>query len=94
MKKLVLKKDVVARIDNGSMNQLKGGSGYTINDATCGHTCNWDATCAKYETCGTQETCQQTCGDTACYTFDKICAPSAVQSQYTTCYIRCTIPNY
>ena len=54
MKKLVLKKkDVVARIDNGSMNQLKDGSGYTINDATCGHMCNWDVTCAKYETCGT-----------------------------------------
>ena len=80
MKKLVLKKDVVARIDNGSMNQLKGGNGYTINDATCGHTCNLDVTCAKYETCGTQQTCQQTFGDTVCYN-----NPTVVESRCAWC---------
>ena len=47
MKKLVLKKDIVARINGGEMNQLRGGGlGYTIGDpATCGNTCNHNGSC-------------------------------------------------
>ena len=68
MKKLVLKKDIVARINGGDMNQLRGGCGpdgfceqYTIfhPDATCGHTCNGDPSCPGEETC--YESCMGTC---------------------------------
>lgn len=53
MKKLVLKKDIVARINGGDMNRLRGGCGpygpcdqYTFDHpATCGHTCNGDPSC-------------------------------------------------
>ena len=68
MKKLVLKKDIVARINGGDMNQLRGGCGpdgfceqYTIfhPDATCNHTCNGDPSCPGEETC--VESCMGTC---------------------------------
>jgi hypothetical protein len=68
MKKLVLKKDIVARINGGDMNRLRGGCGpdgfcdqYTIAhpDATCGHTCNGDPSCPGEETC--VESCMGTC---------------------------------
>ena len=69
MKKLVLKKDIVARINGGGMNQLRGGCGpngfceqYTIDHpATCGHTCTGDAdpSCPGYNTC--LESCMGTC---------------------------------
>jgi len=85
MKKLVLKKDVVARIGNESMNQLKGGSGYTINEpVTCGHTCNLDSSCAMHETCNKEETCV-TC-DAQCHSLINTAATCAVGN---TCYGIC-----
>lgn len=51
MKKLVLKKDIVARINGDQMNHLRGGVGTAGTYVTC------DGSCA----CGTQDT---TCWDT------------------------------
>ena len=69
MKKLVLKKDIVARINGGEMNQLRGGCGpygpcdqYTFDHpTTCGHTCTGDAdpSCPGYASC--VESCWGTC---------------------------------
>ena len=68
MKKLVLKKDIVARINGGEMNQLRRGCGpdgfcnqYTIahSDATCGHPCNGDPSCPGQQTC--VESCMDIC---------------------------------
>lgn len=96
MKKLILKKDVVARINHGEMNQLKGGCDqygfcdqYTIAhpDATCGHTCNADPSCPGANTC--VESCMGTCGITC-----DICGMSHMNSMCDTCYVRCTIPTY
>ena len=40
MKKLILKKDVIARLSNNEANQLKGGSDYVCQSAgTMCHTC-------------------------------------------------------
>ena len=74
MKKLVLKKDVVARINDDQMNQLKGGLGTSIgygvceidlvtkfND-TCEGTCKDDASCPGHNTCNGVNTC----GDPTC----------------------------
>ena len=92
MKKLVLKKDVVARINQGEMNRLRGGEfGYSdwctwgicqTAVATCmtEHTCTGeiDPTCVASET----GSCEVTC--------DNLCDPSCVVSQCDTCYVRCT----
>ena len=60
MKKLVLKKDIVARINNGEMNQLRGGYvPYSILENTCAPTCRYSCEV----TCGfTCDTCEFTCG--------------------------------
>lgn len=85
MKKLVLKKDVVARINSDQMNQLKGGAGNTVlacqntNYATCADTCNKD-TCAETCACTTgpqNPTCMQSCNQ----------APSC--PGYNTCNATC-----
>ena len=62
MKKLVLKKDVVARINNDQMNYLRGGAGTYGTVLTCGGSC----TCGAYDnTCW--DTCNQgTCKDATC----------------------------
>lgn len=68
MKKLILKKDVVARINSGAMQQLRGGAGtmYTIGNTcgpTCVDTCNKN-TCAATCDCTTgpqNPTCMQSC---------------------------------
>jgi len=74
MKKLVLKKDVVARINSGEMNQLKGGAGTWEDtcangcekpktgpqDPTCQNTCNKEQTCPDYQTCQ-DNSCRPTC---------------------------------
>lgn len=75
MKKLVLKKDVVARINGSEMSQLRGGcneygncDAYTIDHpATCGHTCTGaaDPSCPGYPSC--VESCMGTC-DALCNT--------------------------
>lgn len=66
MKKLVLKKDVVARINGGEMNQLKGGGNerdlYTWSPEFCAdksRTVNTDPSCPGYQTC--QVSCMPTC---------------------------------
>ena len=53
MKKLVLKKDIVATINNDEMNYLKGGD-YATQGGTCNNTCA--------QTC--PNTCPATCGNT------------------------------
>lgn len=80
MKKLVLKKDIVARINGGDMNRLRGGCGpygpcdqYTFDHpATCGHTCNGDPSCPGQQTCveSCMGTCGQTCAAVSCLWFD------------------------
>ena len=93
MKKLVLKKDIVARINGGDMNQLRGGCGpggfceqYTIDhpDATCGHTCNGDPSCPGADTC--YESCMGTCGQT-CAAFSCLwtCVDQKLCHSQTTC---------
>ena len=72
MKKLVLKKDIVARINGGEMHNLRGGGlGYTIDDPqTCGHTCNMDGSCPGVGSCveSCYGTCDRFCGsDFGCY---------------------------
>lgn len=70
MKKLVLKKDIVARINGGDMNQLRGGCDeyglcdqYTAaHPATCGgHTCTGadDPSCPGAYSC--EISCMGTC---------------------------------
>ena len=93
MKKLVLKKDIVARINGGDMNQLRGGCGpdgfceqYTIfhPDATCNHTCNGDPSCPGEETC--YESCMGTCGQTcAAVTCLWTCVDQKICHSQTTC---------
>ena len=57
MKKLVLKKDIVARIKGDQMNHLRGGVGTAGTYVTC------DGSCA----CGTQDTtCWDTCNQATC----------------------------
>ena len=72
MKKLVLKKDIVARVNGGEMNNLRGGgTGYTIDTPTCNRTCNQDPSCPGVYTCEVSclGTCQFTCPSNAgCYT--------------------------
>lgn len=68
MKKLVLKKDVVARINNGEMNQLRGGYGggtdalCTIPNTQCECPITVIPTCpvSCHGTCN-QGTCPVTC---------------------------------
>ena len=68
MKKLVLKKEIVARINHGEMNQLRGGYEQPT-DALCS---NLDCkpkptvvvTCPGKETCTGANTCQLSCGGT------------------------------
>lgn len=71
MKKLILKKDVVARINSGEMQQLKGGNQPDKTGPqypTCMQTCHQEQTCPDYNTCG----------NTACLgTCDYNCASSA-----------------
>ena len=72
MKKLVLKQDVVARINSDEMNQLKGGGTDYICMSTNpeGHTCNGALTCVG-------ATCEDTCfAQTSCpgrYSCDASC---------------------
>jgi len=84
MKKLVLKKDIVARINGGDMNQLRGGCGpdgfcdqYTIAhpDATCGHTCNGEPSCPGEDTCveSCMGTCNFLCNTAATYNVGNTC---------------------
>ena len=66
MKKLVLKKDIVARINNGEMQQLKGGNQPEKTGPqypTCMVTCHQEQTCPDYNTCG--QSCAGTC-DLSC----------------------------
>ena len=78
MKKLVLKKDIVARINGGEMHNLRGGGlGYTIDDPqTCGHTCNMDGSCPGVSSC--VESCYGTC-DQFCRTWNHLCMATASQ---------------
>ena len=76
MKKLVLKKDVVARINDDQMNLLKGGAGTYSGTSilvcptdectqvydTCKGTCKDDASCPGHNTCNGANTC----GDPTC----------------------------
>ena len=86
MKKLVLKKEVVARINNDQMNQLRGGYADTLNicqtipgqQATCGgHTCtgDLDTTCRANNTCGNScvGTCNFLCGTEDTYNVGDSC---------------------
>ena len=77
MKKLVLKKEVVARINNDQMNQLRGGYADTFNICeTILH-----ATCTAAQTCepnvGCEDATQYSCGDpqalTGCNTISVGC---------------------
>lgn len=61
MKKLVLEKDVVARINNGQMNQLRGGAGtYDLSALTV---CPSDGCTVAWETC---ISCDATCKGHTC----------------------------
>ena len=78
MKKLVLKIDIVARINNNDMNHLRGGIGseyicgpseghtcdgaFTCQGNTCGNTCDSALTCPGHNTC--PATCVTTCANT------------------------------
>ena len=82
MKKLVLKKDIVARINSGEMNLLKGGNQGNNSgpqDPTCQNTCHQEQTCPDYNTCGNTcdqiETCRMTCAYTCqgAYTCGNTC---------------------
>ena len=89
MKKLVLKKDVVARINNVEMNHLRGGDNYggksrnlddcplTNNDYSCLFSCN--------DSCG--NTCHFTCPDTCNKSCGGTCAPNQ------TCPYSCACPQ-
>lgn len=95
MKKLVLKKDVVARINNDQMNQLKGGNQPEQTGPqypTCMQTCHQEQTCPDYNTCGNtcdqHDSCKMTCAYTCqgAYTCGLSCGAGSCE----TCYIRCT----
>ena len=64
MKKLVLKKDVVARINHNEMNQLRGG--YGDSDNACKDTrqqCPTQVvTCYGQQTCPGYQSCDVSCG--------------------------------
>lgn len=86
MKKLVLKKDVVARINNGEMNQLRGGGDYTTESrfdcpATAGdYSCMFS--CDTCDSCNI--TCPHTCAPKSC---EGTCAPAQ------TCPASCGCPQ-
>ena len=86
MKKLVLKKEVVARINNDQMNQLRGGYADSFGtcqtmpgaQATCGgNTCtgDLDTTCRANNTCGNScvGTCNFLCGTEDTYNVGDSC---------------------
>lgn len=87
MKKLTLKKDVVARINHDEMVQLKGGVGdYVPTEFTCQScpACNtvfmtcWGDSCQNV-TCA--PTCRNTCPPT--------CPPSCTPTCHDTCPYTC-----
>ena len=66
MKKLVLKKEVVARINNVQMNQLRGGDSRHICETILHATCTAARTCEPNVGC--EDATQYSCGDPQAYT--------------------------
>lgn len=94
MKKLVLKKDVIARINGDQMNQLRGGVG------TYGGTSDWicpSDECTRYVTC--ENSCQgPTCNEATCnnqntcgWSCNGTCATCEGKN---TCDYTCTLSGY
>ena len=82
MKKLVLKKDIVARINVDQMNHLKGGAAdYHETMVTC-DTCICLPILA---TCGVGKTCDPTCAPT-CYATCVTCPPTCNNATCNNCY--------
>ena len=77
MKKLVLKKEVVARINEQAMQKLKGGVGASYDGCTIQSNCEATVCDGSCITCN-QDTCAASCGNT--------CAPSCVLTCANGCY--------
>ena len=98
MKKLVLRKDIIARINNVEMNQLRGGGdsnyvclvdsnkGYTCDGANTCNTCN-QFTCPHNLSCG--ESCTGTCTPT-CVTCPATCVTTSMASCEQDCSKACS----
>ena len=97
MKKLVLKKDVVARINDGEMHQLRGGglSNYVcVNQSIEGHTCDGGLTCntCDQHTCPAVYSCEQSClgsCNATCQTCHYTCVTTTVASCENDCTRAC-----
>lgn len=68
MKKLILKKDIVARINSGEMNQFRGGAvdTYMVCESIAQATCTAGQTCEPNVGCG--DATKVTCGNVQEYT--------------------------
>lgn len=90
MKKLILKKDVVARINGNEMNQLRGGGYEATEEFTCdgGMTCQTchQFTCPVHYSC--EESCMGTCNKT-CVTCPNTCVTTSMASCEHNCSNTC-----